>query len=288
MIWLQNTEELMQKPILSNQNDFTDYMKVKILGNIAYEKAYNSIGSGTINSSSEMNNLLDKYNISKDTDLSLFNRISLRWQKGEEDRIRANFKEEIIDKIPEKYKHKYLSALNYDESKSSFENYYEETRFKEIIRNIDKIESNPSKLKFLVLFSENRVFEPNSVLSYDDFKYKTDRAIDKVEERNRADSEEYGEDFHTYDKTDFLIVLDYGDNIEISKRQRHDIGDYSSFEDFMNKVYKEHIPKIYETIQNFKDEKLEYINSEEDEEGGGRNLMNYADIKYPDVQMGKE
>ena len=112
--YVKDFETNFNKPVLSNQDEFTNYMKYKVLGDIAFNEALHEEGSGYINSSPKMINLLDKYNISDKTsneDQALYKRIEFRWEQGQKERIITNYKEEILDKIPDEYKEKYLSVL---------------------------------------------------------------------------------------------------------------------------------------------------------------------------------
>ena len=59
----------------------------------------------------------------------------------------------------------------------------------------------------------------------------------EVKARNIEDSKKYGEEFHTYDKVDFTIILDNGKDFEIYLDNRIDIGDYQSFKSFMKNTY---------------------------------------------------
>ena len=129
-------EKGIGKPVLSNQDEFTDYMKYKVLGGIAFNEALNETGSGYINSSPTMTNLLDKYNISDKTDSSLYNRISNRWEQGQKLRIVSYYKEEIIDKIPDKYLDKYLKVLP-DKNMDSHALYRQIYKYKNIVDNIE-------------------------------------------------------------------------------------------------------------------------------------------------------
>ena len=90
---------------------------------------------------------------------------------------------------------------------------------------------------------------------------KTDRAIVEVDERNKLDSKKFGEDFHTYDKLDFTIIIDEGNEPKIFLENRHDIGDYSSFDEFMKKTYT---PEFNDYITNLLSSK-ENEDEEEDE-----------------------
>lgn len=233
------------KTVLANQDEFTDYLKYKVLGDIAYNEAYTTAGVGLIHSSPKMNSLLNKYNISEETDKILYQRISDRFNKGNQDKIKENFEKEVLAKIPEKYKEKYIESLDFNNKRSTLDNYIEFSESKVIAENIEEIESLKAKVKFFVYWSENSIFNENSVLTYEEMNSKTDRAILKVEERNQRESEEAGTTIHTYDKTKFSIIIDDGNEFEITSPLRHDIGDYSSFKNYMkDNLNSEFLDKI--------------------------------------------
>lgn len=226
----------LQKPALVNQEEFTDYMKYKVLGAIAFNEANKGVGVGYINSSSTMINLLNKYNISEKTDESLYKRISNRWEQGQRLRVTTNYKEEILDKIPSKYLDKYLKALP-NEKTSTFELYRDIYKYKKIVENIDKIENKKDSVKFLINYSESRELKKDDVLNFKEMESKSNLAILEVKHRNAEDTKKYGEEFHTYDKVDFTIILDDGKEFGIYLDNREDIGDYQSFKSFMKNTY---------------------------------------------------
>lgn len=233
------------KTVLANQEEFTDYIEYKILGDIAYKEAYTSAGVGLIYSSTKMNNLLDKYNISEESNKSLYQRISDRFNKGNQDKVKKNFEKEVLSKIPEQYKEKYTKMLDFNSNRDTLDNYIEFSESKVLAENIENIENLKSKVKFFVYWSENNNFNENSVLTYEEMNSKTDRAILEVEERNQRESEEAGTTIHTYDKTKFSIIIDDGNEFEITSPLRHDIGDYSCFKNYMkNTLNSELLDKI--------------------------------------------
>lgn len=264
MVFISNMsnkfEEDMQKPALVNQEEFTDYIKYKVLGAIAFNEAKNNTGVGYINSSPTMINLLDKYNISEKTDKSLYKRLSNRWEQGQRLRVTTNYKEEILDKIPSKYLDKYLKVLP-NEKTSTFELYRDIYKYKKIVENIDKIENKKDPVKFLINYSENRELKKDDVLNFKEMESKSNLAILEVNKRNEEDSKKYGEEFHTYDKVDFTIILDDGKDFGIFLDNREDIGDYQNFKSFIKNTY----------IDEFKDKIIKMLNeqeieNEEDEE----------------------
>lgn len=253
-------ESTFDKKILSNQEEFTDYIKYKVLGAIAFNEAKNNTGVGYINSSPTMINLLDKYNISEKTDKSLYKRLSNRWEQGQRLRVTTNYKEEILDKIPSKYLDKYLKVLP-NEKTSTFELYRDISKYKRIVENIDKIEDKKEPVKFLINYSENRELRKDDVLNFKEMESKTYLATLEVKARNNEDSKKYGEEFHTYDKVDFTIILDDGKDFGIFLDNREDIGDYQNFKSFIKNTY----------IDEFKDKIIKMLNeqeieNEEDEE----------------------
>lgn len=251
---VKDFETNFNKPVLSNQEEFTDYMKFKVLGAIAFNEALHETGSGYINSSPKMINLLDKYNISEKTDLSLYNRISNRWEQGQKLRIVTIYKEEILDKIPEEYKEKYLSVLP-DENYDSHILYRQISKYKNIIDNIENIESKKDPVKFLIEYSENSNFKSGQVLNLEEMEDKTYRAIDEVKERNIEDSKKYGEEYHTYDKLSFTIIIDDGKEFGVIPNNRHDIGDYESFKEFFDKTYTDEFKNnINDILENEEEE----------------------------------
>ncbi|MBS5863332.1 MAG: hypothetical protein KIC54_01420 [Clostridium sp.] len=224
------------KPVLSNQDEFTDYMKYKVLGAIAFNEALNNLGVGIITSSPQMSYMLDKYNISEETNLSLYKRISDKWEQGQKLRIVSNYKEEVLDKIPTKYLDKYLKVLP-NEKADSHELYRDISKYKRIVENIDKIEDKKEPVKFLINYSENRELRKDDVLNFKEMESKTYLATLEVKARNNEDSKKYGEEFHTYDKVDFTIILDDRKDFKIYLDNREDIGDYQSFKSFMKNTY---------------------------------------------------
>lgn len=259
--YVKDFETNFDKPVLSNQDEFTDYMKYKVLGGIAFNEALNETGSGYINSSPKMINLLDKYNISDKTDSSLYNRISNRWEQGQKLRIVSYYKEEILDKIPEEYKDKYLSILP-DKNMDSHALYRQIYKYKNIVDNIESIEEKHEPIKFLVNYSENSNFKSGQVLNLEEMEYKTDRAIDEVKKRNIEDSKKYGEEFHTYDKLGFTIIIDDGKEFGVIPDNRHDIGDYQSFKEYFDKTYTD---EFKNHVKDMLDEKAKDEEEEEDE-----------------------
>ena len=85
---------------------------------------------------------------------------------------------------------------------------------------------------------------------------KSNLAILEVKHRNEADSKKYGEEFHTYDKVDFTIILDDGKDFGIYLDNREDIGDYQSFRSFMKNTY----------IDEFKNKIINMVNEQEESE----------------------
>lgn len=266
----ENFETSIGKPVLSNQEEFTDYLKYKVLGDIAYNEALNETGSGYINSSPKMTKLFDKYNIkihymyseekNKDEVIALYKRISNRWEQGQKERIATNYKEEILDKIPDEYLDKYLKVLP-DENMSSHALYRQIYKYKNIVDNIESIEEKHEPIKFLVNHSENSNFKSGQVLNLEEMEYKTDRAIDEVKERNIEDSKKYGEEFQTYDKLDFTIIIDDGKEFGVIPDNRHDIGDYQSFKEYFDKTYtdefKNHVKDVLEKAKEEEEEEDE-------------------------------
>lgn len=260
--YVKDFETNFDKPVLSNQDEFTDYMKYKVLGDIAYNKSLNNFfGVGIITSSPQMNQMLDRYNISEDTNSSLFRRISNRWEQGQKERIVSRYKEEILDKIPDKYLDKYLKVLP-NENIDSLSLQRNISFYNDIVENIESIENKKAPIKFYINFSENSNFKSGQVLNLEEMEYKTDRAIDEVKERNRIDSEKYGKEFHTYDKLDFAIIIDTDKEFEIIPKNRHDIGDYESFSEYFNKTYTD---KFRNYVKDVLDEKTKDEEEEEDE-----------------------
>lgn len=260
--YVKDFETNFDKPVLSNQDEFTDYMKYKVLGGIAFNEALNETGSGYINSSPKMINLLDKYNISEKTsneDQALYKRISNKWEQGQKERIATNYKEEILDKIPDKYLDKYLKVLP-DKNMDSHALYRQISKYKNIIDNIENIESKKDPVKFLIEYSENSNFKSGQVLNLEEMEDKTYRAIDEVKERNIEDSKKYGEEYHTYDKLSFTIIIDDGKEFGVIPNNRHDIGDYESFKEFFDKTYtdefKNNINDILENEEEEEDEEI--------------------------------
>ena len=249
--YVKEYEKSFQKPVLSNQEDFTDYMKYKVLGDIAYNEALNEIGSGYINSSPKMNRLLDKYDISEESskeDGALYKRISDRWEQGQKERIVSNYKKEVLNKIPIEYREKYLKILP-DENTDSHELYMEINNCKQIVQNIDKIEDLNEPIKFLIKWSENPRFKSNEVLNLEDMEYKTNRAIEDVKLRNIEDSKIYGEEVHSYDKLSFLMIIDDGKDFEIID-ERHDLGDFSSFKAYFEETFTDEFKNyVYNLIE---------------------------------------
>lgn len=246
-------ETTFDKKVLSNQDEFTDYIKYKVLGAIAFNEAYKGMGVGYINSSPTMIHLLNKYNISvENNDNSLYSRISMRWEQGQKLRIVSNYKEEVLDKIPTKYLDKYLKILP-DENADSHDLYRDIYKYKKIIEKIDKIEDKKEPVKFLINFSENRNLKSGEVLNIQEMSQKSNRAIDEVYERNLEDSKKYGENIHTYDKVDFTIILDDGKNFEIFLNNREDIGDYSNFNEYMKNTYTDEFNNHIANILSKKD-----------------------------------
>ena len=260
--YVKDFETNFDKPVLSNQDEFTDYMKFKVLGAIAFNEALHETGSGYINSSPKMINLLDKYNISEKTsneDQALYKRISNKWEQGQKERIATNYKEEILDKIPDKYLDKYLKVLP-DKNMDSHALYRQISKYKNIIDNIENIESKKDPVKFLIEYSENSNFKSGQVLNLEEMEDKTYRAIDEVKERNIEDSKKYGEEYHTYDKLSFTIIIDDGKEFGVIPNNRHDIGDYESFKEFFDKTYtdefKNNINDILENEEEEEDEEI--------------------------------
>ena len=199
-------------------------------------------------------------NISEKTDKSLYKRLSNRWEQGQRLRVTTNYKEEILDKIPSKYLDKYLKVLP-NEKTSTFELYRDIYKYKKIVENIDKIENKKDPVKFLINYSENRELKKDDVLNFKEMESKSNLAILEVNKRNEEDSKKYGEEFHTYDKVDFTIILDDGKDFGIFLDNREDIGDYQNFKSFIKNTY----------IDEFKDKIIKMLNeqeieNEEDEE----------------------
>lgn len=259
--YVKDFETSFDKKVLSNQDEFTNYMKYKVLGDIAFNEALHEEGSGYINSSPKMINLLDKYNISDKTsneDQALYKRIEFRWEQGQKERIITNYKEEILDKIPDEYKEKYLSVLP-DENIDSHALYRQIYKYKAIVDNIESIEEKHEPIKFLINYSENNNFKSGQVLNLAEMEDKTYRAIDEVKERNIKDSKKYGEEFHTYDKLSFTIIIDDGEEFGIIPDNRHDIGDYESFKEFFDKTYTDDFKNYINNILENEEEEEEEI-----------------------------
>ena len=121
---------------------------------------------------------------------------------------------------------------------------------------IDKIENKKDSVKFLINYSESRELKKDDVLNFKEMESKSNLAILEVKHRNEADSKKYGEEFHTYDKVDFTIILDDGKDFGIYLDNREDIGDYQSFRSFMKNTY----------IDEFKNKIINMVNEQEESE----------------------
>ena len=161
-------------------------------------------------------------------------------------------------KIPEEYKEKYLSVLP-DENIDSHALYRQIYKYKAIVDNIESIEEKHEPIKFLINYSENNNFKSGQVLNLAEMEDKTYRAIDEVKERNIKDSKKYGEEFHTYDKLSFTIIIDDGEEFGIIPDNRHDIGDYESFKEFFDKTYTDDFKNYINNILENEEEEEEEI-----------------------------
>jgi len=102
-------ERIHNRPCLSNQDEFDNFIKYKVLSQIAENTARREVGIGNLQSSSFMNKLLEKYNISEETkseDQALLKRFEFSWERGQIEKVTKQY-DEMLEKLPEEYKNKY-------------------------------------------------------------------------------------------------------------------------------------------------------------------------------------
>lgn len=243
----------------SNPEEFDDYLKFKVLGKCLEKIAYESIGTGEMESFYESRKLLEKYGITEENDKDkLYPRLKLCFELGIRKKVVDKY-ENFLEKIPDNLKDKYLPELSYNDRESSSENYSKLSHNISIVDNIEKIESNPFKVKVFINYSESSSYKGKEVYSIEEMQSKSFLALEEIKKEQKR----LGHD-GIYNKVDLTILIDSKEKIEVFFRGRFDVGDYKDFDEYLKETF---IKDTYKYIQSIKNETLENcIEEQYDEE----------------------
>ncbi len=232
----------------SNPEEFDDYLKIKVLGKCLEKIAYESIGIGEMENSSEARKFLEKYNITKENDPTyLYPRLKNCFELGIRKKVVYKY-ETLLEAIPEKLKEKYLPELAYNHQEATLENERVLSKNILLVDNIEKIEKNPFEIKVFINYSESGPYKEKEVYSIEEMQSKSIKAIEELKrEKERLNLD------GIYNKVDLTILSDFGDTIKIIARDRFDVGDYKDFNEFLKVAVSEN---KYNYIQEYKDEKV--------------------------------
>lgn len=210
-------ERIHNRPCLSNQDEFDNFIKYKVLSQIAENTARRDIGIGVLQSSSFMNKLLEKYNISEETkkeDQGLLKRIEFSWERGQIEKVAKQY-DEMLEKLPEEYKSKYYDYLKFKGEDGALQNSREFSYKKDILENIEKIEKIDSKVKIFIYWTDE-----NGMKSFmENTAYSLERAnslVPKSLEHLKHARENLQMPYISND-IKFSIIIDDGNNFQISK-----------------------------------------------------------------------
>ncbi len=199
----------------SNPEEFDDYLKIKVLGKCLEKIAYESIGTGEMESFYESRKLLEKYGITEENDKAkLYPRLKLCFELGIRKKVVDKY-ENFLEKIPDNLKDKYLQGLSYNDRESSSENYSKLSHNISIVDNIEKIESNPFKVKVFINYSESSSYKGKEVYSIEEMQSKSFLALEEI----KKEQERLGHD-GIYNKVDLTILIDSKEKIDVFFRGR--------------------------------------------------------------------
>lgn len=210
-------ERIHNRPCLSNQNEFDNFIKYKVLAQIAENTARRDIGIGNLQSSSFMNKLLEKYNISEKTvkeDQGLLKRIEFSWERGNREKIIKQY-DEMLEKLPEKYKNKYYEYLKFKGEEGTFQNFRELSYKKDILNNIDKIEKVDSKVKIFIYWTDEneiKIFKENTAYSLERANSLAQKSFEQLKQTREKIQMPY-----ISNDIKFSIIIDDEKNFQISK-----------------------------------------------------------------------
>lgn len=210
-------ERIHNRPCLSNQNEFDNFIKYKVLAQIAENTARTDMEIGILQSSSFMNKLLGKYNISEETkneDQGLLKRIEFSWERGQIEKVAKQYNE-MLEKLPEEYKNKYYDYLKFKGENGALQNSREISYKKDILENIEKIEKIASKVKIFIYWTdenEMKSFKENTAYSLE----RANRLIPKSLQHLKHIREELQMPYLS-NAIKFSIIIDYGNDFKISK-----------------------------------------------------------------------
>lgn len=210
-------ERIYDRPCLSNQDEFDNFIKYKVLSQIAENTARREIGIGNLQSSSFMNNLLKKYNISEETkseDQALLKRLEFSWERGQIEKVAKQY-DEMLEKLPEKYKNKYYEYLKFKGEDGALQNSREFSYKKDILENIEKIEKINSKIKVFIYWTDEngmKSFNENTAYSLE----RANGLIPKSLQHLKHIREELQMPYLSND-IKFSIIIDDGNNFQISR-----------------------------------------------------------------------
>lgn len=240
--WVKDFEEDMKQSAISDSKAFDDYIEYKVLSEIAKQKASEKGAYGSLEST--MSSYLSKYCIKdfkedKIIDSSMYSRIKNVYDSALTKKVLDCY-DDLFKNIPIEYKEKYWNILKPDENISEFKNYYDLDIKKNILENIRKLEATSSRVKVLVLWSENtKIFN-----TWNNSKQKCEPQVYTLEEMDKLIYKNYLEvtkNNFGYDKTRFLILVDTDEDIVISVNDRIDVGDShtETFTEFLKDTYKD-------------------------------------------------
>ena len=255
-------QDIYDKNPLSSPKDFDELIKYEVLSVIARKESKESIGIGTIYSSSRMKNLLKKYSISEETDNSMFYRINNVWDFENREKVIEKYKDMLIN-LPDMYKNKYYDILKFNDKDSITENYGIIRYKKDILENIEKIESINSKIKIFIYWTDENdkaAFEEKSIYTLD----KANELAKKSKENLLELRDKMNMQYITND-IKFSVIIDDGKKFIITKPGDFLIGcnQVENFTELMEKYFgKDFIEDIelsnnrinYETENNEEEE----------------------------------
>lgn len=206
---------------------------------------------------SDFKKLINTIGLTQESNKELFDKLNKSFIEGQRFAIQTKYKE-ALKELPKEIIDKYGNSIDYDINQDEFDNFYELNSKLELIKNIPEIEKVKSGIKVLVFWSESTMFRDNQVMSIEEFKTDCDLALAKLEKERERLGLSGG-----YEKTKYMFIFDDGKGqVGTTNAIRYDIGDFNSFNDYLNKGFSnKNIPKIVQRYLN-----LEEVPEDEDEE----------------------
>lgn len=176
--------------------------------------------------------LLEDNEIIQDRDLDIIQILNEAYNEGQMAEIKENLNNSYKNLTPQLLE-KYKDAINYDESENVFSNFATLHEKIEFINKIPEIEEVKSNVKVLVFWSESSDFKDGEVMSIEKFRDTSNKVLSKLREHQKEDGL-----FGTYIKTKYMFIFEnQRNNIQVTNPIRYDIGDYKSFNEYLDKGF---------------------------------------------------